>query len=174
MLPPSNRRQLETPCKIPEGSEAGALGVASVPDSVNVGKFTYTSKCKRDIGYVVDALVFDLEKGRNDQSMEVQGKYYEGAVDVGQEEITSQAFSHIKSIAESLLNVAAPIGASIIISKGDAILSGECSSFSQSLERFGILRLETLKPTKPILGFAPLPVAPSSLISPPDPVAAPG
>ena len=27
---------------------------------------------------------------------------------------------------------------------------------------------------KPILGFAPLPVAPSSLISPPEPVAAPG
>ena len=90
------------------GSVSGALGVQSVPDSVNVGKFTYTSKCKRDIGYVVDALVFDLEKGRNDQSMEVQGKYYEGAVEVGQEEITSQAFSHIKSIAESLLNVAAP------------------------------------------------------------------
>ena len=35
-------------------------------------------------------------------------------------------------------------------------------------------RLETLYPTKPILGFAPLPVAPSSLISPPDPVDAPG
>ena len=90
------------------GSVSGALGVASVPDSVNVGKFTFTSKCKRDIGYVVDALVFDLEKGRNDQSMEVQGKYYEGAVEVGQEEITSQAFSHIKTIAESLLNVAGP------------------------------------------------------------------
>jgi hypothetical protein len=90
------------------GSVSGALGVASVPSSVNVGKFTFTSKCKRDIGYVVDALVFDLEKGRNDQSMEVQGKYYAGAVEIGQEEITSQAFSHIKTIAESLLNVTAP------------------------------------------------------------------
>ena len=77
-------------------------------------------------------------------------------------------------LPNSLLNAAAPIGASIIISKGEAILSGLCSSPSQLLSRFGILRLETLKPTKPILGFAPLPVAPSSLISPPDPVAAPG
>ena len=77
-------------------------------------------------------------------------------------------------LPNSLLNAAAPIGASIIIFKGEAILSGLCSSLSQLLLRFGILRLETLKPTKPILGFAPLPVAPSSLISPPDPVAAPG
>ena len=77
-------------------------------------------------------------------------------------------------LPNSLLNAAAPIGASIIIFKGEAILSGLCSSPSQPLSRFGILRLETLKPTKPILGFAPLPVAPSSLISPPDPVAAPG
>ena len=77
-------------------------------------------------------------------------------------------------LPNSLLNAAAPIGASIIIFKGEAILSGLCSSPSQLLSRFGILRLETLKPTKPILGFAPLPVAPSSLISPPDPVAAPG
>ena len=65
------------------------------------------------------------------------------------------------------------MGASIIISKGEAILSGLCSSPSQLLLRFGILKLDTLNPTNPILGFAPLPVAPSSLISPPEPVAAP-
>ena len=34
--------------------------------------------------------------------------------------------------------------------------------------------LETLKPVKPALGLAPRPVAPSSRISPPAPVAAPG
>ena len=34
-------------------------------------------------------------------------------------------------------------------------------------------RCETVKPVKPAFGFAPRPVAPSSLISPPDPVAAP-
>ena len=34
-------------------------------------------------------------------------------------------------------------------------------------------KLETLKPVRPAFGFAPTPVAPSSLISPPDPVEAP-
>ena len=66
------------------------------------------------------------------------------------------------------------MGASIIISKGEAILSGLYSLASQLLLRFGILKLDTLNPTNPILGLAPLPVAPSSLISPPEPVAAPG
>ena len=73
-----------------------------------------------------------------------------------------------------MLKAAAPMGASIIISSGDAILEGLCSSLSQLLDNSGILRFETLKPTNPIFGLAPLPVAPSSLISPPDPVEAPG
>ena len=72
------------------------------------------------------------------------------------------------------MNAAAPIGASVIISNGDAILDGFFSSFSQLLCNPGMRKLDTLYPTKPILGFAPLPVAPSSLISPPEPVDAPG
>ncbi|EXI73019.1 MAG: hypothetical protein AW07_02951 [Candidatus Accumulibacter sp. SK-11] len=35
-------------------------------------------------------------------------------------------------------------------------------------------RLETTKPQRPAFGFDPRPVAPSSRISPPEPVAAPG
>ena len=73
----------------------------------------------------------------------------------------------------SLLKAAAPIGASIIISSGDAILSGLSSSNSHVSGKPGIRRFETVKPVKPALGFAPTPVAPSSLISPPDPVDAP-
>ena len=76
-------------------------------------------------------------------------------------------------LPNSLLKAAEPIGASIIISKGVAILLGESSSFSQSSNDPGILKLDTVKPLKPALGLAPTPVAPSSLISPPDPVAAP-
>ena len=74
----------------------------------------------------------------------------------------------------SLLNAAAPIGPSIIICRGEAILEGIRGAFSQARGKSANLRLETLKPTNPILGFAPEPVAPSSLISPPEPVAAPG
>ncbi|MGY8868493.1 MAG: hypothetical protein ACKVJK_23040, partial [Methylophagaceae bacterium] len=67
------------------GSVSGTLGVGSVPVSATVGKFTFTTKCYRDIGYIVDALANDLLKGRNEDSMEVQGLYYEGAVETGQE-----------------------------------------------------------------------------------------
>ena len=35
-------------------------------------------------------------------------------------------------------------------------------------------RFDTVKPTSPAFGLPPLPVAPSSRISPPEPVAAPG
>lgn len=91
------------------GSISGSLGANSVPATANVGKFTFSSKCFRDIGLIVDAIVQDLIKGRNDQCLEAQGKYYEGAVEVGQEELTSQAISRISSIATTLLNISGPV-----------------------------------------------------------------
>ena len=45
---------------------------------------------------------------------------------------------------------------------------------SQGWMKSGISRCDTEKPTSPALGLAPRPVAPSSRISPPEPVAAPG
>jgi hypothetical protein len=97
------------------GSVSGQPATTSdtVPESISVGKFTFTRKCYRDLGYIVDALVFDLLKGRNDQSMEVQGRYYENAVEEGQEEITTQAIRRVSTIASALLNIAgstAPAG----------------------------------------------------------------
>ena len=83
-------------------------------------------------------------------------------------------YPRVAGLPNSLLKAAAPIGASVMIVNGDAILDGLCSSFSQLLNKLGILRFETLYPANPTLGFAPLPVAPSSLISPPEPVEAPG
>ena len=44
---------------------------------------------------------------------------------------------------------------------------------SQGCSKPGIFRSETVKPIKPAFGLEPLPVAPSSRISPPEPVAAP-
>ena len=92
-----------------DGSSETNLGGASVPASTNVEKFEFTTKCFRDIGYIVDAIVFDLINGGNDQALEVQGRYYEGAVEVGQEELTSQAISRVSTIASSLLNISAPV-----------------------------------------------------------------
>ena len=77
-------------------------------------------------------------------------------------------------LPNSLLNDAAPIGPSNIICRGEAILSGLDSLVSHSLGASGSRKFETENPDKPALGLEPLPVAPSSLISPPEPVAAPG
>ena len=52
--------------------------------------------------------------------------------------------------------------------------SGRPKSFSQGCSAPGMRRLDTLNPVSPAFGFAPRPVAPSSRISPPEPVAAPG
>ena len=47
-------------------------------------------------------------------------------------------------------------------------------SFSQACSCPGSRSAETVNPVKPALGLAPRPVAPSSRISPPEPVEAPG
>src|SRR5688500_1000357 len=54
--------------------------------------------------------------------------------------------------------------------RGDGAASGNSHGSSAPGRR----RSDTVKPTRPAFGFAPRPVAPSSLISPPEPVAAPG
>ena len=74
----------------------------------------------------------------------------------------------------SLLNDAAPIGPSSMIESAETMRSGLPRSCSQGCTAPGMRRFETEKPTRPALGFEPRPVAPSSRISPPEPVAAPG
>ena len=74
----------------------------------------------------------------------------------------------------SLLKAAAPIGPSRMISRALAMRAGRPTGVSHGCASAGISRLETAKPHSPAFGCAPLPVAPSSRISPPAPVAAPG
>ena len=74
----------------------------------------------------------------------------------------------------SLLNAAAPIGPSRMISRGLAMRAGRPTSRSHGSGWPGMARSDTAKPQSPAFGCAPLPVAPSSRISPPAPVAAPG
>ncbi len=47
-------------------------------------------------------------------------------------------------------------------------------AFSHGRTASGITRFDTVKPARPAFGLAPRPVAPSSRISPPAPVEAPG
>ena len=74
----------------------------------------------------------------------------------------------------SLLKAAAPSGASSIMSRAEAICDGLPMLASQGCTKSGMRRSEVMKPARPAFGLDPRPVAPSSLISPPDPVAAPG
>jgi len=59
------------------------------------------------------------------------------------------------------------------MSRALTIRPGLPKSLSQGCSKPGIRKLDTVKPTKPAFGLEPRPVAPSSRISPPDPVAAP-
>ena len=59
-------------------------------------------------------------------------------------------------------------------SSAETMRSGLPRSCSQGCTDPGMRRFDTEKPTRPALGFEPRPVAPSSRISPPEPVAAPG
>ena len=61
-----------------------------------------------------------------------------------------------------------------MIASGEAMRSGRDSGPSQGRSAPGSRRFETEKPTSPAFGLAPRPVAVSSRISPPAPVAAPG
>ena len=60
-----------------------------------------------------------------------------------------------------------------MISRGEAIRVGRAGGRSHGCSPPGRWRLDTVKPTTPALGREPRPVAPSSRISPPEPVAAP-
>src|SRR5579871_1517772 len=74
----------------------------------------------------------------------------------------------------SLLNAAAPSGPSIMISSGEAMRGDFDSGPSHGCTNPGIRRFDTEKPDSPAFDFAPRQVAPSSRISPPEPVDAPG
>jgi hypothetical protein len=61
-----------------------------------------------------------------------------------------------------------------MISNALAKRGGSGRSFSHGRGRPGMRRCETEKPVNPAFGLPPRPVAPSSRISPPAPVDAPG
>lgn len=71
--------------------------------------FTYnTSTCKRDIGYVIDAVTYDILYGGNSQTAKAADAYYDGAVfrlDPEEKAATVTAYRFIKNIVdECLLN----------------------------------------------------------------------
>ena len=67
-----------------------------------VGTYSRT-KCARDVGLIVDALVKDLRIGGNEFSLEAQGEYYAGAVEAGTEDETVAGIQYIYTLASSLI-----------------------------------------------------------------------
>ena len=66
------------------------------------------------------------------------------------------------------------MGPSSMMSSAVTMRFGLPKSSSQGCSAPGMRRLDTENPHRPALGLPPMPVAPSSRISPPEPVAAPG
>jgi hypothetical protein len=64
--------------------------------------FTYDSaKCSRDVGYLVDALTYDILYGGNSASVAAAKAYFVGAVSqlgAGQKEVTVYAYKHLSNI----------------------------------------------------------------------------
>ena len=63
------------------------------------------SKCSRDVGLIVDAMIRDLTLGGNENTIEAQGEYYYGAlpVDGSQTAATEAGVRHIDTILQALL-----------------------------------------------------------------------
>src|SRR6056300_2068820 len=74
-----------------------------------IGLYSRT-KCSRDTGLIVDALVNDLRNGGNEFSLEAQGEYYVGAlpVDGSQTEETIDGIRHIFTLADDIIRGVEP------------------------------------------------------------------
>ena len=72
------------------------------PALVGTSQYSRT-KCFRDAGLIVDALVKDFRNGGNEFSLEAQGEYYAGAVEVGTETETVAGIQHIYTVASKLI-----------------------------------------------------------------------
>jgi len=66
------------------------------------------TKCSRDAGLIVDALVNDLRAGGNEFALEAQGEYYAGAVEVGTETETVAGIQHIFTLADDIVRGISP------------------------------------------------------------------
>ena len=67
-----------------------------------VGSYSRT-KCFRDVGLIVDALVKDFRNGGNEFALETQGEYYAGAVEAGTEDETVAGIQHVYTMAQRLI-----------------------------------------------------------------------
>lgn len=87
-----------------------AEAIAFIDNSTN-GEFTLTGDrldlCQRDVGYIVDCIIFDLKHGGNRQAIQAGVYYYDHSAKVSvipRERIdTTEAYNYMKTIIEGVL-----------------------------------------------------------------------
>ena len=92
-----------------------AEAIAYMDNSTN-GEFSLSDDrltlCKRDVGYIVDCIVFDLRHGGNRQAVQAGVYYYDHSSKISlipKERIdTTEAFNYMKSVIESVLKNSPP------------------------------------------------------------------
>jgi hypothetical protein len=73
-------------------------------DKVYAGNFSYNEEtCKRDVGYILDAIAYDLAYGGNTQTRNAALAYAEGSVIAGEVEQTIAAYRHWKNVLYDVL-----------------------------------------------------------------------
>ena len=77
--------------------------------------FTYNqTKCSRDVGYIIEALMYDLVYGGNSQTVDAGLKYYDGvgtaivSQNPGETDETAAAIDYVKYLAKQVIINAAP------------------------------------------------------------------
>lgn len=64
------------------------------------------AKCRRDVGFIVDALIFDVLYGGNTATVIAADSYFVGAVSqlgAGEATATADAYTHLKTVAEEVI-----------------------------------------------------------------------
>ena len=90
-----------------------------------------TATCARDVGYIVDALCYDILYGTNSASVGVSRAYFVGAVSQipGETTATIAAFNRLSSVAQQVIQ-----GQTVTRSSGNTVTQSTGTSYASSTE----------------------------------------
>ena len=118
---------------------------SSIQDSVikyiNANNFIYDENtCRRDIAYIIDAMIYDMSYDGNTQTANAAAAYLEGSVIAGQVEETLAAYKYWKTIVGNIvrnIEITATPGNNtsqdISISKGSPVPASGPANYAQEL-----------------------------------------
>ena len=98
-----------------ESNRASIISQVTTYINTNYPSLTYdVAKCQRDIGYILDAVYYDMTYSGNLESLVAGNAYYSGAVlqvPTGQKAATLAAFTYMKSLIATITSSNAPVSA---------------------------------------------------------------